>query len=173
MTDARVQELERIAARQDFYVTLRKRLVRQVAAFRARGPRSEQLGRLVEQLLFLPDLLHLATRLVLDGEVPAKRKGALIAGIVYVMSPIDLIPDSLPLLGWLDDLVVMTLALNSFLATADPAMKAAIDRHWTGDQDLFRLLKHVLEVGESAIEFLPNQFVKLLKPIFSDMLPRG
>jgi uncharacterized membrane protein YkvA (DUF1232 family) len=173
MTDTNHHELERIAAWEDFYVTLRKRLVRQVAAFRSRGQRSDQLGHFVEQLLFLPDLLHLSARLVFDTQVPAKRKGALIAGVAYVLSPIDLIPDTLPLLGWLDDLVVMTLALNNFLATADPAMKQAIDRHWTGDQDLFRLMKHVLDVGESAIEFLPNQFIKLLKPIFGEMRPGG
>jgi uncharacterized membrane protein YkvA (DUF1232 family) len=174
MTDTQHhRELEQIAAWEDFYVTLRKRLVRQVAAFRSLGRPADQLGRFVELLLFLPDLLHLSARLVFDGEVPAKRKGALIAGVAYVLSPIDLIPDTLPLLGWLDDMVVVTLALNHFLATSDPAMKQAIDRHWTGDQDLFELLKHVLEVGESAIEFLPNQFIKLLKPIFGEMRPGG
>lgn len=153
---------------EDFYVSLRKRIDRQVTAWRDRGSRSAQLSKLIELLLFLPDLFHLSVRLVFDGTVAPKRKGALVAGIVYVLSPLDLIPDSLPLLGWVDDLVVMTLALNTFLATSDEVTKAAIDRHWVGDDDLLGLLKHVLEVGEGAIDFLPNQFIKLVKPIFGD-----
>lgn len=41
-----------------------------------------------------------------------KSKGALLAGILYVMSPLDLLPDYLPVIGWVDDLVVAILALN-------------------------------------------------------------
>ncbi len=172
MTAPPVYELQPVEAYEDFYATLRRRLVRQVRAWRAgdrRDPRAPVLDRLIEHLLFLPDLFHLAARLVFDPEVPASRKGALIAGLAYVISPIDLIPDAIPLFGWVDDLIMMTLALQHFLDPADAAVRAAIERHWVGDEDLLSLLQHVLEIGESAIEFLPNRFIKLLKPIFGAM----
>jgi uncharacterized membrane protein YkvA (DUF1232 family) len=171
MVEKPLHSLEHIGTYEDFYTSLRKRVNRQVTAWRLRGSTTGKLGQLVELLLFLPDLFHLSFRLVFDTSVPPKRKGALVAGIAYVLSPIDLIPDTLPFLGWLDDLVVMTLALNSFLDTDDPATQEAVARHWVGDNDLFFLLKHVLEVGQAAIEFLPNQFIKLLKPIFGEMRP--
>jgi uncharacterized membrane protein YkvA (DUF1232 family) len=172
MAEEPLRSLEHLGTYEDFYTSMRRRVHRQVNIWRWRGQSSEKLGQLIELLLFLPDLFYLSLRLVFDPSVPPKRKGALIAGIAYVLSPIDLIPDSLPFLGWLDDLVVMTLALNDFLDTDDPATQAAVARYWVGNDDLFFLLKHVLEVGESAIEFLPKQFAKLLKPIFGEMLPR-
>jgi uncharacterized membrane protein YkvA (DUF1232 family) len=172
MAEEPLHSLEHLGVYEDFYTSLRKRVNRQVNVWRLRGQTTGKLGQLVELLLFLPDLFYLSFRLVFDPSVPAARKGALIAGIAYVLSPIDLIPDTLPFLGWLDDLVVMTLALNDFLDTDDPATQAAVARYWVGDDDLFFLLKHVLDVGEAAIEFLPKQFIKLLKPIFGEMLPR-
>lgn len=174
MSDPTRFELQLIERHADFYVSLRRRLARQIRAWRVRagqrsGARREGTDRLVEVLLFLPDLLHLAVRLALDPQVPASRKGALVAGVAYVLSPIDLIPDAIPVFGWVDDLIVLTLSLKHFLDPGDDQVMAAIDRHWAGDRELLGLLQHVLEVGESAIEFLPNRFIKLLKPIFGAM----
>ncbi|HHO50951.1 MAG TPA: DUF1232 domain-containing protein [Deltaproteobacteria bacterium] len=174
-------ELQLLERHEDFYVSLRRRLVRQLRAWRVgagwrtgsggqAGARPHAgLDRLIEALLFLPDLFHISARLVLDPEVPAGRKGALVAGLAYVLSPIDLIPDTVPLFGWIDDLIVMTLALKHFLDPEDELIQAAIQRHWVGDRELLELLQHVLDIGESAIEFLPNRLIKLLKPILKGL----
>jgi uncharacterized membrane protein YkvA (DUF1232 family) len=41
-----------------------------------------------------------------DGDVPFLKKGVLLAALVYVISPVDFIPD-IPIIGWLDDMGVM------------------------------------------------------------------
>ncbi len=43
-----------------------------------------------------------------DPTVPIKRKLIILAAIVYIISPLDLVPDLVPLLGWVDDVAVMT-----------------------------------------------------------------
>ena len=75
--------------------------------------------------------VRLATRLVREPRVSLVRKGLLVVGALYVISPIDLIPDFLLGLGEIDDLGVLLLALELFLAICPAAAvtfhRAAID----------------------------------------------
>jgi len=152
----------------DFYRRLRARIRHSLE--RRKAPASPEsrpaFGGLVEYLATLPDLFHLAVQLLLDKAVPSENKGALIAALVYVMSPIDLIPDALPIAGWVDDLIVIIVALNKFLETEKPEVAAAVRRHWAGDQDAFELVKHVLAVGDGAIEFLPKRVTRMMRDMF-------
>ena len=65
--------------------------------------------------------LYLATR---DPRVPwyAKALAALIAA--YALSPIDLIPDFIPVLGYLDELILLPLAIMGVVRLIDPAVMA-------------------------------------------------
>lgn len=64
-----------------------------------------RLGSMIKQLIgFLR-----------DKEVSKLKKLLLILPIVYVVSPIDLVSDLLPIFGWLDDAVVLTVVWNFFL----------------------------------------------------------
>ncbi|WP_139558791.1 YkvA family protein [Methylotetracoccus oryzae] len=151
----------------DFYQRLRARIRHSLARRKAPGPpASSAFGGLVEYLSTLPDLFHLGVSLLLDKSVPSENKGALIAALVYVMSPIDLIPDALPIAGWVDDLIVIIVALNKFLETEKPEVAAAVRRHWAGDQDVFELLKHLLAVGDGAIEFFPKRLTRMMRDMF-------
>ena len=51
-----------------------------------------------------------------DGSVSKWRKLLLVAALAYVVIPFDAVPDMLPVVGWLDDAGVVTLALTSMLA---------------------------------------------------------
>jgi uncharacterized membrane protein YkvA (DUF1232 family) len=62
-----------------------------------------------------PTYGRLVWELLLDGRTPMWRKGILGAGAAYLVSPVDLVPDWLPLVGQVDDLVVALLALEVFL----------------------------------------------------------
>ena len=62
--------------------------------------------------------LRLIIRLMLDRRVPLRLKLVLPAAIAYIISPIDLVPDILPALGRIDDIVVALLALAIFLGLA-------------------------------------------------------
>lgn len=154
--------LQPIDVYDDFYEALRRRLDRQTARLSGKG--DSLSGRVLKGLLFFPDLFHLTVKLVFDGSFPADRKGALIAGLAYAISPLDLIPDAIPVFGWFDDLVVLTLALRHALDLGEAAVRQAIGRHWVGDDKLLDTLQHVLAVSEAAIEFLPKRIIDLLRP---------
>lgn len=63
---------------------------------------------------------RLVGRLLLDRRVPLKPKLIPMAALVYLVSPIDLVPDLLPLLGQADDLTFLGLALLLFLRACPP-----------------------------------------------------
>ncbi|WP_276651994.1 YkvA family protein [Thalassospira lucentensis] len=55
--------------------------------------------------MIVPNLL----RTLMRGDVPLKSKFILLAGLVYLISPVDLFPDVIVGVGWLDDLVIVPL----------------------------------------------------------------
>src|SRR3954453_6809724 len=61
---------------------------------------------------FLPDCVTATRRLRRDPRVPGRAKAAVVIAALWVLSPIDLIPEFLPVIGPLDDGVVVALALR-------------------------------------------------------------
>src|SRR5919107_1445679 len=61
---------------------------------------------------FLPDCVTTARRLRRDPRVPRRAKIAVAIAVLWVLSPIDLIPEFLPVIGPLDDIVVVAVALR-------------------------------------------------------------
>ncbi len=66
--------------------------------------------------------LKLLRRLLLDERVPLWQKAIPVAAALYLVSPLDLIPDFLPLLGQLDDLAVLWGSLRLFRSLVPPAL---------------------------------------------------
>ena len=91
-----------------------------------------KLGRIFA--LFRKELL-LAWGLLRDPRAPKGAKLATVLAIVYVLSPIDLIPDTIPLLGWLDDgllaYVLLQLAFKLLPAELHAALRAKVDARAT------------------------------------------
>jgi uncharacterized membrane protein YkvA (DUF1232 family) len=69
-------------------------------------------GLLKDLAGFLPACVTLARRLRADPRVPFKAKAAVVLAGLWVLSPIDLLPEFLPVIGPLDDVVVVALALR-------------------------------------------------------------
>ena len=92
-------------------------------ALAGRGPEARALARLV------PDCLVLARGLLGDREVPGRCKLALVALVAYLASPIDLVPDFLPVIGVLDDAIIVALTLRWIVRVAGPDR---VRRHWRG-----------------------------------------
>ena len=69
-------------------------------------------GSLKELAAFLPDCVTTARRLRRDSRVPRRAKVAVGFALLWVLSPIDLIPEFLPVIGPLDDVVVVALAFR-------------------------------------------------------------
>lgn len=61
---------------------------------------------------FIPDCVVLLTRLLRDERLPRRQKVLVAALIPYLASPIDLIPDFIPIAGQLDDAVLVALVLR-------------------------------------------------------------
>jgi uncharacterized membrane protein YkvA (DUF1232 family) len=92
-----------------------------------------------EIALLLPNLLILFKGLSRDPRVPRRSKALLVVGAVWFASPIDLIPEFIPVLGPLDDAVVAALILRHILRKAGPDV---VTEHWRGDPTtLNRLLR--------------------------------
>lgn len=70
------------------------------------------------QLLSMTGIPRLVFRLTMDGRVPLWTKLILVAGIVYVILPFDVLPDMVPALGRIDDLLAVVLSIGLFLALA-------------------------------------------------------
>jgi len=93
-------------------------------------------GTLKDLASFLPACATTARRLRADPRVPRRAKVAVGFAALWVLSPIDLIPEFLPVIGPLDDVVVVALALRyaarqvprSVLLEAWPANPAVIER---------------------------------------------
>ena len=66
-------------------------------------------------LRMLVSYLRMTVRLLREPSVPILLKGLPVLAVLYVVSPIDLIPDFLPVLGELDDLGVILVALQAFI----------------------------------------------------------
>jgi uncharacterized membrane protein YkvA (DUF1232 family) len=81
---------------------------------------------------FVPDCVVLFKRLLADPAVPRRRKLALLALLGYLVMPIDLVPDFIPVVGQLDDAIVVVLALRYVLRSGGPAL---VERHWPGPPD--------------------------------------
>ena len=81
-------------------------------------------------LRLLPDLVRLVRRLAADRAVPRGVRVRLWLLLVYLLSPVDLVPDVVPVLGYADDVVVVALALRAVVRRAGAE---ALARHWPGD----------------------------------------
>jgi len=98
-------------------------------------------------LLLLPDLAVCLLRLLRDERVPIASKALALAGLGYVVSPIDFIPGLLfgPL-GLLDDLVVVAATLSRILNYVHPDV---VRSQWSGKGDALEAIQNVTSWSES------------------------
>lgn len=103
---------------------------------------SIQSRKLVADAVSLvPNLIKLISRLIKDPRVPRRSKIALGLAAAYVASPIDLIPEVVPVLGWADDLLILMLAIDSLIERAG---KEVVEEHWDGAVDLLSVVREVI-----------------------------
>jgi uncharacterized membrane protein YkvA (DUF1232 family) len=111
-------------------------------AWVARG-RSEKIT-LIDALRLGPDVVRLTRRLVADPEVPRGVRIWLFVLLVYLLLPIDVVPDFIPVIGYADDVIVVGLVLR--FATRH-AGAAALDRHWPGTPQGLNALRALVSLN--------------------------
>ena len=88
----------------------------------------------------LPDLARLIARLVGDPVLPRAAKIALAAAAIYLVSPIDLIPDFIPFVGYLDDALLAAVVVDGILNYVD---RGLVLKYWPGSPDALDRLARV------------------------------
>jgi uncharacterized membrane protein YkvA (DUF1232 family) len=101
-------------------------------------PRNVGLGEL---LRIVPDVLRLVRDLLADRSTPIGVRVALVVLLAWLISPIDLIPEFIPVLGPLDDVVVAVLVLRYVRRRLG---EEQLRRRWRGSPDGFALLTGVM-----------------------------
>jgi uncharacterized membrane protein YkvA (DUF1232 family) len=86
---------------------------------------------------FLPDCIVLFRRLLGDPRVPRRMKLLLAAVIPYLALPFDLVPDFIPVAGYLDDAVIVALVLRRVLRGTS---RELVEGHWPGPQQSLRIV---------------------------------
>lgn len=123
-------------------------LVRQTQA-------QELLSRLRTEFM---NVGRLGVGLARDPRVPARNK-MIFAGIAaYLFMPVELIPDWLPGIGKLDDLIMLCLAIDAML---NHVPQEVLDEYWEGDPALLEMVRSLVA---TATEFVPDQVVESLYP---------
>ncbi len=92
-------------------------------------------------LRLIPDLIRLVRGLLADPDAPTSVRVALACLLLYLLSPIDLIPDFVPVIGSADDLIVSAVVLRWV------GRRVGLDdlqARWTGDPAGFEVLRRLL-----------------------------
>lgn len=98
-----------------------------------------QRDRAREMASLVPNLLLLFRDLLRDARVPRRAKLWLVVAVLWIASPVDLVPEFIPVAGPLDDAIVAAIALRHLLRCTP---KAVMLEHWRGDPAVLeRLLR--------------------------------
>nr|MDK2850471.1 hypothetical protein [Candidatus Cloacimonadota bacterium] len=138
----RVVDLD--GAKLKFYENLRKK---------AKGWTREKTGKvggkIGEYLFLLPDFFILVCRLAVDKRVSAKQK-LMVSGIIaYLILPLDIIPDFIPVIGYVDDLVLVVLGLNLILNEIDD--KVLLD-NWSGEGNVLKQMQTITNLADRFLD---------------------
>ena len=104
---------------------------------------------LTDALRLGPDLLRLIRRLAVDRTLPRRTRIILGALVVYLVLPIDLVPDVLPVIGYADDVVLIALALRAVVRSAG---QGALERHWPGSDGGLRAVRALAGLADPGAD---------------------
>lgn len=111
-------------------------------------PAKSPIELLGDAMASLPQLTIMLYRLLRDAAVPRRKKLIAAAAVAYVASPIDLIPDFIPVAGAMDDLIVVALAIHLLI---DSVPEEVQRQYWEGSEDVFELIRGVVTWGAEMV----------------------
>ena len=112
--------------------------------------------RMKNLLMFIPNLILLCGRLMVDPRVPAKERLLVAGAIIYALVPLDLIPDLIPFVGQIDDAYLISLTLLRLMTVSDPRV---VQEHWRGGGDVVELVGSMASI---AAKLLPKRIRRVL-----------
>ncbi len=108
-----------------------------ILAFYVAGRRAGEPTRLRDGVRLLPDVVRLVRRLAADPSLPRGLRWRLGLLLAYLVLPIDLVPDFIPVAGYADDILLVVWVLRSVVRSAGPV---ALERHWPGTPEGLRVV---------------------------------
>ena len=96
----------------------------------ALGPRRGMKRTLLTTITQIPAYLRLLSGLFRDPRVAVMDKLLVAGAILYIVSPLDLVPDFVPFLGQVDDVYLLILSLQRLVRNAG---RRVVTQHWSGD----------------------------------------
>ncbi len=120
--------------------------------------------RLARIVWKLPTYTRMVWGIVRDPRTPLPLKALLGAALAYVVVPIDLVPDAIPILGQADDLTVLLLVLDLFIQNAPRDVREEhAERARNGTSDLDRDLARLRGVMGSRYDEIRDNLPELLE----------
>jgi uncharacterized membrane protein YkvA (DUF1232 family) len=97
-----------------------------------------------EGMRLLPDVLRLLRGLAADRTLPRAVRARVWIAFAWLINPLDLIPEFLPVIGPLDDIIVVTILLRSMIRRAGPE---TVQRHWRGTPEGLVILSQLCKLS--------------------------
>lgn len=122
----------------------------------SRKEKAQIKSRMSNMMMFLPNLVRLLGRLLTDRRVPTAEKALFAAAIVYVIVPLDFIPDVFPFIGQVDDIYLVALTLLRLINRSDATV---VRENWSGGGDIVGLADSIAGI---APMLLPKRVSRVL-----------
>lgn len=97
-----------------------------------------------DALRLVPDLLRMLKSFSMDPSVPRGVRVRLVLLLFYLLLPIDVVPDFLPLIGYADDAIIVAVVLRSVIRRAGPDVLA---NHWPGSAEGLQVVMKLAGTG--------------------------
>jgi len=127
----------------------------------AARPATGRKRTVIDAVRELPNFLRHLYGLIMDPRVELLDKLLVAGAVAYVMIPEDVFPDFIPLIGEVDDVFVLVLAIRQLLKSAG---REVILEHWMGDPDELDELNLERVLGAASF-FLPRRVRRRLRTI--------
>ncbi len=113
-------------------------------------------SRMKNLLMFLPNMVILCGKLMVDKRVPRTERALFAAAVIYAIIPFDFIPDMIPFVGQVDDLFLISLTLLRLIDRTDDTI---VREHWRGGGDVVQLAESVATI---APLLMPRRIARVL-----------
>jgi uncharacterized membrane protein YkvA (DUF1232 family) len=124
-------------------------------------PRTGAKRTVMDTIRQLPNYVRLLFGLLSDRRVSVIDKALVAAAVVYILTPIDFIPDFIPFLGEVDDVFLLVTALQRLIVNAG---RSVVLDYWVGDPADLKAM-NLRQVLTAAAFFLPRRVRRRLRAI--------
>src|SRR5436190_20603287 len=118
--------------------------------------KSQLKRRMKNLLMFLPNMVVLCLKLMVDKRVPLTERALFAGAVIYAVVPFDFIPHMIPFIGQVDDLFLIALTVWRLIYRTDDMV---VREHWRGGGDIVQLAESAATI---APLLMPKRIARVL-----------